>query len=324
MERHLPLRLIPLCKKGDRVGIERQLADGADIQEGDVEGNSPLHVAAEAPRNEIATIQTLIENGANLNACNYMGACPLHYVCLRKSNWRGVANVLLENGAEINCQTLAGKTPLHFAAERDMPELVEVLLLSGADVGIADAEGNLPQHLVLQREGGRDTVKRQILEYLVQYEANLMIANLETFTPMLLACRSGYVRCLQFLCERGSHMQASTCRREMGLHLACAHGHPETAQFMLQVFPGGLEFTDVEGNTALHRSAAIGNVECALLLLKAGAKPTVKNNARQTAMDMAKGSRGSAMADLGSAAAHNPELLNALNEYKGKDGCRPM
>merc|ERR1719498_1189092 len=164
-----PLVIIPLCRKGDRAGIEKQLQAGATVHETDVEGNTPLHAAVEAPKNEIATVQCLLENGSDVNALNYIGATPLHYVCLRKSNQRGVANILLENGAQINRPTVAGKAALHFACENQLPELVEVLCLFGADTNLTDSEGNTPVHLTLLREGGRDTQKRQILEHLVTY-----------------------------------------------------------------------------------------------------------------------------------------------------------
>eukprot|EP00438_Fugacium_kawagutii_P029012 Skav204726 [mRNA] locus=scaffold1549:227647:232804:+ [translate_table: standard] len=99
---------------------------------------------------------------ADPNVQNYIGAAPLHYVCLRKSNWRGIANLLLENGANIDCQTFAGKSALHFAAEHQLPELVEVLCMFGADTNLLDV-------------GGRDTVKKQILEHLVGASACLQV-----------------------------------------------------------------------------------------------------------------------------------------------------
>mmetsp|Transcript_106784 Transcript_106784/g.344552 ORF Transcript_106784/g.344552 Transcript_106784/m.344552 type:complete len:327 (-) Transcript_106784:339-1319(-) len=46
-----PLVLIPLCRKGERGGIERHLQNGSgSVHEVDVEGNTPLHVAVEAPK----------------------------------------------------------------------------------------------------------------------------------------------------------------------------------------------------------------------------------------------------------------------------------
>lgn len=309
--------LIPLCRKGDRAGIEQKLQAGASIEETDIEGNTPLHVAVEAPKNEIATVQCLLENGANANATNFLGASPLHYVCLRKSNQRGMANMLLENGAQINSQTLAGKTALHFACESQLPELVEVLCLFGAETNAVDSERNSPIHLTVSKGAGRDTVKRQILEMLMTYQAGFAAANAAGFTPLHLACQSGSIRCAQCLLDRRADVQAIAAHAGLTcLHLACAGGHAEMTQLILQVSPQSLDMVDAEGNTALHKCAAVGNLDSALSLLKLGANTTIKNSQNKTVEDVAK-MKGNDMNNM-----HNPELLQVLQETKKDGSCR--
>lgn len=310
------LVIIPLCRKGDRAGIEKQLQAGATVHETDAEGNTPLHVAVEAPKNEIATVQCLLENGANPNAVNYIGATPLHYVCLRKSNFRGVANILLENGAMINLQTVAGKSTLHFACENQLPELVEVLCLFGADPNVMDAENNSPVHLTLAKEGGRDTVKRQILEHLIMCHGLCLIPNAEGLHPLHLACRAGYVRCVQLLIDQRADPAALNSKGQTGLYLACYGGHPEAAQLLLSTAPALVDVPDNEGNTPLHGCAMVGNLDCALLLLKMDANTTVRNHAKKTAFEVSK-VRGT---DLNS--THNPELVQVLKDAKKGASCR--
>jgi ankyrin repeat protein len=284
-----------------------------------VEGNTPLHVAAEAPKNEIATVQCLLENGADANALNYIGAAPLHYVCLRKSNYRGVANILLENGAQINQQTVAGKSALHFACENQIPELVEVLCLFGADVNLPDFEGNMPGHLTLLKVGGRDTVKREILQHLTNYAASFAYANSEGYTPLHLACHSGCIRCVQYLVEGDvpkADVAAVTLRGQNGLHLACLSHHAEVATLILQVYPGALDLQDGEGNTPLHCCAVVGSLDCAQLLLQKEANTTLRNAQKKTAYDLAN----IRTTDLSN--CHNPELVQILKEAKKGGACR--
>lgn len=317
------LVLIPLCRKGDRVGIERQLQAGASLFEVDVEGNTPLHVAAEAPRNEIATVQCLLENGANVNALNYIGASPLHYVCLRKSNHRGIANILLENGAQINQQTVAGKTALHFACENSLPELVEVLCLFGADCNFADHDGNMPGHLTVMREGGRDTVKKEILQHLARVYAehnqlpiSFAYANMQTMTATHLACQNGYIRCVQYFYDNGVDLSVVNQKGQNGIHLACLHNRAEVLQLLLSVYPSAVDLVDGEGNTPLHHCASVGSLDCALLLLKMDANTTLRNVHKKTAFDLAK-IQGT---DLNN--THNPELLQVLKDAKKGGTCR--
>mmetsp|Transcript_44481 Transcript_44481/g.96775 ORF Transcript_44481/g.96775 Transcript_44481/m.96775 type:complete len:342 (-) Transcript_44481:107-1132(-) len=305
--------LIPLCRKGDRAAIEKCLQAGAYVNETDVEGNTPLHVAVEAPRNEIATLQCLLEMGAEINLVNYLGAAPLHYVCLRRQNQRGVANILLENGADIHSQTLAGKTPLHFACEHQSLELVEVFCLFGADTNLQDSDGCSPLHSALAGEG-RDTVKRQIMEILTTYHAMHVLPNNQGMMPLHLACRSGHMRCVQFLLDRQADGLALTSSWQTCLHLACAGGHHEVAQLLVTLFPGCLNATDSEGNTPLHVCALSSALECALVLLKAGANPQLRNAQKKSVVDLAE-LRGTDLSNT-----HNPELVQALREAS-KGGC---
>lgn len=229
--------------------------------------------------------------------------------------------MLLENGSMIDSQTLAGKTALHFACESHLPELVEVLCLSGAQTNVLDSERNSPLHLALLKDAGRDTVKREIVELLVTYQAGLALANSQGFTPLHLACRSGSIRCAQFLLDRQADVRC-ICAPVAGqpgqtcLHLACAGGHTEMTQLVAQVFPDSLDMIDAEGNTALHRCAAVGNLDSALILLKLEANTTIKNYQNKTVEEVAK-MKGN---DLNS--MHNPELLQVLQDTKKAGSCR--
>merc|ERR1719387_2318930 len=127
---------------------------------------------------------------------------------------------------------------------------------------------------------GRDTVQKELLQHLMQYNAVPSVANGESLLPFHVACKNGCTRCLQCLTEQNKDLaQALTAKQETGLHLACTGGHQEVAQFMLQVFPGCIDMADVEGNTPLHKCALVGSLECAVVLLKAGANTALKNNA---------------------------------------------
>eukprot|EP00397_Hematodinium_sp_SG-2012_P034401 GEMP01036899.1.p1 GENE.GEMP01036899.1~~GEMP01036899.1.p1 ORF type:complete len:218 (+),score=53.05 GEMP01036899.1:26-679(+) len=196
--------LIPLSQKGDVAGIEAAIRDGAVTSERDADGNSPLHTAVEVPRCEIGTLAALLFAKADANAINEIGAAPLHYVALRKHNWRGVAELLLEHHASVNSVTLTGRTPLHFAAEKDVPELVAVLLEHRADRSRQDSDGNTVMHALLANEG-RDTVKLDLLEMLAVDELAVLplfaLKNAKQYTVAHFCCLNGLPKCLQRLID---------------------------------------------------------------------------------------------------------------------------
>jgi len=313
MEQHL--RLIPLCRRGDRAGIERLLQGGADLVEADVEGNTPLHVAVEAPRNEVATVQYLLTAGLDPNARNHIDATPLHFVSLRKNSHRSIANLLLEAGAQIDAVTYAGKSTLHFACENQLPELVEVLCLFGADTSLQDQDQNTPMHLALGKPGGRDTVKRQLLEHLLTYGASPFVTNAGNVSPLHLACQTGSIRCVQLLCEHRAEVSAQTSTGAGCLHLACQGGFVDVVQLLLQAAPASINTTNCDGNTPLHCCALAGSYQCAALLLKAGADTMLKNVQRKTAYEISQ-SRGT---DL--SCTHNAELAGLLKDWTDSGAC---
>merc|ERR1711920_539229 len=98
-------------------------------------------------------------------------------------------------------------------------------------------------------------------------------------------------------------------RGETALHLACLGQFADCTQWLLGTAPELVDVPDLQGNTPLHVCAAVGNLEGAVLLLRAGANTAAKNSEKKTAFDLAK----IRSPDLNN--THNPELVQVLKEH---------
>ncbi len=132
------MRMIPLHTQSSAVGIYD-------------------HMDNITMNNLIKIINIFIENSVDLNAKNengntvlmlfierfnkYSRLSQIPWLALRRDNviktaWNEITNLLLKYGANVNIQNKEGKTALMFAAERDLPEIVSLLLEHGADTEI--------------------------------------------------------------------------------------------------------------------------------------------------------------------------------------------
>jgi ankyrin repeat protein len=80
----------------------------------------------------------LIANGADVNERNVYGTTPLIYAASRGCN--DVAKVLLDNGADANANSPVAGTALMLAAYFNNAGLVDLLLSRGADVNAAGTD----------------------------------------------------------------------------------------------------------------------------------------------------------------------------------------
>jgi ankyrin repeat protein len=113
--------VVSCSHKGDTVGVQSEIAAGADPSAGDDAGYTPLHIAVQERRSAI--VASLLKAGADPNRADKHGNGPLwtavYWACRRD---RTVANVemigfLLRAGADPDQKNRVGKSPRDFALE---------------------------------------------------------------------------------------------------------------------------------------------------------------------------------------------------------------
>ena len=133
--------------------IQKFLKAGADVNERDDDGCTPLIYAAQS--GDLALIKILVERGATVNSVDNGGGSALGYLVSREHHKNAEIAFLLARGADVNHANKETLTPLHLAVMQSCPpeeaaqqtELVMALLYAGADANRRTQNGELPLHL---------------------------------------------------------------------------------------------------------------------------------------------------------------------------------
>lgn len=100
---------------GDLDGIQREVAGGADLNQGDDAGDTPLHVAAQ--QRKVDAITLLLKLGADPNKQDTRGKVPLWRVLMQANaaGARDIIQLLLDAGADPHLPNERGNSPYSFA-----------------------------------------------------------------------------------------------------------------------------------------------------------------------------------------------------------------
>ncbi|MFP4012835.1 MAG: ankyrin repeat domain-containing protein [Chitinispirillaceae bacterium] len=129
------MNLINACTKGLATEAKQAVNEGADINQQDSSGRTPLIEAAWSGSTEI--VEFLLEKGANVDASDKSG-----FTALMRATEEGhvpVVSMLLLKGANVNCRGyVKGTTPLMLAAEKGCVKIIDMLLERGANINAVD------------------------------------------------------------------------------------------------------------------------------------------------------------------------------------------
>jgi len=190
------------------------LDKGADTKAHDKQGETPLHLLAEASGAEqtiTACFDLLVAKGADLNAKDGGGRTPLHVAInsaaldleqpgvtpsdldteAKQYELAGivlprtgtVVGLLVAAKADLNARDDNGETPVVCAISQNLPMTAQYLLENGADAKPADKKGCTALHLAVQRCWPRLTVT------LVSKGAGVNDKDSDGWTPLHYAVR---------------------------------------------------------------------------------------------------------------------------------------
>ena len=148
---HRAARLSPAALTALRApDVDQLLAGGADVEERDANGHTPLHAATLSEGDGHNGMKQLLAAGADPNARDPAGHTPLHLAAARFERTKDVRR-LLRGGANPNARANDGSTPLHYAAGHGEFFSVRELLKAGANPNARDNAGDTPLHYLAAR-----------------------------------------------------------------------------------------------------------------------------------------------------------------------------
>lgn len=177
--------------------IEPLMANGADINERDELGRTPLHLAAADDFEAVSLL--LISYGADVNAKDHLGLTPLHEACT--GYWGDqTADWLAQAGAEIDALDKLGRTPLHLAASTGKSSIVPILLKHGADTSIKTPmyQGGTSLHCAVYANSV------EVASVILAHGADIEARNDENLTPLGYAAREIAGDVAEFLISAGA------------------------------------------------------------------------------------------------------------------------
>lgn len=180
----IPLLLYAVTEQASEDTVSAILSAGANVDQGDVNGMTPLLAASDAGSEKIMDL--LLKAKADPNRGDRKGITPLA-LAIRNGDGKKVKR-LVEAGAAVNAPIMGGRlTPLILAVRTGKRDVVLFLLGKRADPNKADAEGNTPLHYAaaLNDTGMTGT--------LLQAKANRALRNKEGKLPADLT-GSGQIR----------------------------------------------------------------------------------------------------------------------------------
>lgn len=153
----------------------------ANVNSQDYNGCTPLVISILEGQDE-ECVELLCKLGADVNCTvdKLHGYCPLHFAA--EKNMCDIIKILIQYGASRNCQTFTGCTPLHLAAMHGNLEAVRILCLNSADVNVPEwYNGYIPLHYAIIHEHLR------VVFLLLEFNASLALANFSGYTALNLS-----------------------------------------------------------------------------------------------------------------------------------------
>ena len=260
--------------------IDLLLAAGADINQTDKHGRTPLMLTAYAFKKDWAPETIFLARGANPNLTDTNGNTFLHQLATGSSsrNIPPIITNLIDAEATLNTYNHSGKTPLMVAIKKNKYNLAKQLLAAGVSPNQINKYGDS----LLYSAVSCQPEKLELLKALLAGDCDVDIRNKDKETALHYALSSA-IKCLepaQLLLTAGADPNILNQYEATPLHkfVSQKNSNPETVLTLMLKHGADLNIKDKGGNTPLLLAAEYSSgFETMRAFIKAGANPKVSD-----------------------------------------------
>ncbi len=287
--------------------ISQIITSGATLDERNLQGETPLHLAVGYDYPEAAGLLTeaganpfinnnrgkspivlafdkgidfssYIINENNLQGSDSEGNTPLHLAALW--DFPEITTYLITSGAAVNARNNQGITPMHYAVKNNSVEVCRILYDHGAVIDARDNYGNTPLHTAISW-GSSQSAKLLLL-----LDANVELRNLSGNTPLHTAALHQDTLGIKMLHEYGASLETRDNTGMTPLLLSTRKNYWTISQLLIEL---GADYNtrDDRGNTPLHEAVRNKNEKTCKLLSDKGADIYAENSYGDTPLMIA-------------------------------------
>ena len=273
--------------------LETMIRHRVDIHSLDERGYTLLHSAASNERDSI--VRFLIKKGLDKNARNKKNSTPLHEACRNSCDEYDVTYTLLAAGADVTLEDNAGRTPRTVAWQNSNIAVIKILEgKSPDDITEEDLLGEYPNVEALPVWSLAQMGYGELVSQAVTSRHNDIFALDPDTGDSALHCAvdAGQAEIVHMLLNAGVPLTATNDYGRTPLHIAALAGGPYIMKVLLDAHTTGqydkadcdiIEMKDRWGTSALLMSAEYRHLDCALLLIEAGASiPSSRQSLKQS------------------------------------------
>ncbi|ORX43291.1 ankyrin [Piromyces finnis] len=216
------------------------------------------------------------------NTFDYVEESALIYAC--KIGNDEIVQLLVDKGANVNYKYSGTYTPLVQACIQGYDKIAKILLENGATIepeivrhSLTDKKGDAKSTLMYACENGN----KKIVEYLIQYGANVNEKNLAGETPLMCLCKNRHQHLIEYFIENNANINDKDNYGNTALMYACQEGMLDIVKLLID-YHVKINDQNVNGETALIIAIVNGATAVAKLLLQYHADPNIIDNSRKS------------------------------------------